>query len=97
MVAMSTSSPYAADGDNFLYRCTFGGGPETYLLLPCCRTGDYTSPLSFEFVVTAWWPPSVSATAGLIHEYKAAHFNVDLHSDEVSRASVPGILSDYRK
>ena len=47
-----------------LSRRTFGGGPGAYPL-PCRRPADdYTSPLAREFVVTAWWPPSISPTEG---------------------------------
>ena len=41
--------------------------------LPCRPPRqEWTSPLLQQFVITAWWPP----TLNVVHQYKAAGFNV---------------------
>eukprot|EP01043_Picozoa_sp_COSAG02_P080255 COSAG02_NODE_18984_length_907_cov_0.664604_1_plen_102_part_10 len=74
---------FAADADNFLCNRPFGRGPSAYPL-PCAPpASEYTSPKASEFVITAWWPPTISSTnkhadTDQLQEYKAAHFNLVL-------------------
>lgn len=43
--------------------------------LPCASPwDDWQTPLKDEFVIAGWWPP----TNNVIHQYKAAHFNLVL-------------------
>ena len=79
---------FAADADNFLCNRPFGGGPSAYPL-PCTPpASEYTSPKASEFVITAWWPPTISSTdehadIDQLQEYKAAHFNLVLTGNVV--------------
>ena len=58
----ASAAGFAADADNFLCDRPFGGGPSAYPL-PCTPpASEYTSPKAREFVITAWWPPTVSST-----------------------------------
>lgn len=101
VVASSFSSPadeattpvgaaaiFAVDADNFLCNRPFGGGPSAYPL-PCTPpASEYTSPKANEFVITAWWPPTISSTEehadiDQLQEYKAAHFNLVLTGNVV--------------
>ena len=71
---------YAADGENFECRRSFGVAPAEYPL-PCrALADDYTSRASREFVITAWWAPLVASSdahgsADQLQEYIAAGFN----------------------
>jgi hypothetical protein len=71
---------YAADGENFQCRRSFGATGPDYPL-PCrAPAGEYTSPASREFVITAWWAPLVASSDAhgsmdQLQEYKAAGFN----------------------
>ena len=86
LVAGSLHQPpaaFATDADNFLCNRPLGGGPSAYPL-PCTPpASEYTSPKASEFVITAWWPPTISSTdehadTDQLQEYKAAHFNLVL-------------------
>jgi len=79
---------FATDADNFLCSRSFGGGASAYPL-PCKPpVSEYTSPKASEFVITAWWPPTISSTEehadiDQLQEYKAAHFNLVLTGNVV--------------
>ena len=94
LVVVASSSPaaaptaFATDADNFLCSRPFGGGASAYPL-PCTPpASEYTSAKASEFVITAWWPPTISSTEEHAHidqlqEYKAAHFNLVLTGNVV--------------
>ena len=52
-------------------------GPGTYQLPCAAPRDDWDFALKDEFVITAWWPP----TMNVIHDYAAAHFNMLLGGD----------------
>lgn len=68
-----TEHSFPPEHSNFL--CTTST-PLAPIQIPCKSPwDDWQSPLKDEFIISAWWPP----TNNVIHQYKAAHFNmVDL-------------------
>ena len=64
-----TPHSFASEHSNFL--CV-SNTPLVEYTLPCRSPwDDWQSPLQDEFVISAWWPP----TMNVIHQYAAAHFN----------------------
>ena len=70
MSSWPTAHSFASEHSNFL--CT-SNTPLVDMQLPCKSPwDDWQSPLQDEFIITAWWPP----TMNVIHQYAAAHFNM---------------------
>eukprot|EP01043_Picozoa_sp_COSAG02_P054718 COSAG02_NODE_6240_length_3706_cov_2.443027_1_plen_1151_part_00 len=74
--------------DNFLCNRALGGSPADYPLPCAAPASEWTSKKASEFVISAWWPPTISssedhADIDQLQEYKDAHFNLVLTGNVV--------------
>jgi len=80
------ASPFPSEHSNFL--CT-SSSPLDPVPLPCSSPwNEWRSPLKDEFIITAFWPP----TNNVIHQYKAAHFNMAFFGNLVAGCQQNGTL-----
>ena len=77
---------FPSEHSNFLCR---SNSPLVDFPLPCRSPwDDWQSPLQHEFIISAWWPPTIN----VIHQYAAAHFNFVIGGNVVAGCQHNGTL-----
>ena len=85
-VLWPTSHSFPSEHANFL---CISNSPIVPQPLPCHSPwDDWQSPLRNEFIISAWWPPTMNA----IHQYAAAHFNLVMMGNIVAGCQKNGTL-----